>query len=198
MKKKFTLIAAGIILSFLTMAQPAFNPVAKGNKQAGLQMMLNSSDMFYTRTALVVNHEQKTIGLHLAGSYGWFLERGWMLGLQANMGVLSGDYFLKQPWGYNEKSFDFSIGPMTRYYFTIDKKHRFKPFVFAGAPIVYMSKTEEYTNVNSTDSDQHYLEVRGTLGAGAAYFGRKGSIELNASSMGFFLGVNKFIQGRKK
>jgi hypothetical protein len=78
--------------------------------------------MFYTRTVLLINNNQKTLGLHIAGSYGWFLERGWMLGLQTNLGVFSEKYYQKEPWGLSEKSFDFSIAPMTRYYFTIDKK----------------------------------------------------------------------------
>jgi hypothetical protein len=60
-----------------------------------------------------------------------------------------------------------------------------------------MTKKVDYTHVNITDFDQHYLEVRGTFGAGAAYFGKAGSIELNASSMGVFVGVNKYIVGHK-
>lgn len=197
MTKSYTLVLAFCAISLASIAQPAFNPVDKGNKQVGIQMMLSYTDMYGSSTELKVNNDEKTYGLHVAGSYGWFLERGWLMGLQTNVGFYHNDYFTKEQWGYNEKAFDFSITPMTRYYFTIDKKHRFKPFLLAGMPIVYSSQSIDYSS-NTPDYDNEYLELRGTFGGGAAYFGKAGSIEMNVSNMGFYIGVNKFIQSRKK
>jgi len=198
MKKTFTLLLASVAFSVSVFAQPTFNPVEKGNKQAGLQMMLSSTDMYGSWTALSINDDEKTYGLHVAGSYGWFVERGWMIGLQTNVGFYHDEFATKEQWGYQQDAFDFSIAPMTRYYFTIDRKHRFKPFLFAGLPIVYSQQSTDYTQSTTTDLDREYLELRGTFGAGAGYFGKAGSIELNVSNMGFYIGVNKFIQSRKK
>jgi len=194
--QRFFFIA--LCFSASAFAQPAFNPVEKGNKQAGLQMMLSSTDMYGSWTALSINDDEKTYGLHVAGSYGWFVERGWMIGLQTNVGFYHDEFAIKEQWGYQQDAFDISIAPMTRYYFTIDKKHRFKPFLLAGLPIVYSQQSTDYTQSTTTDLDREYLELRGTFGAGAAYFGKAGSIELNVSNMGFYIGVNKFIQSRKK
>lgn len=198
MNKNSRCIFIALFFSASAFAQPAFNPVEKGNKQAGLQMMLSSTDMYGSWTALSINDDEKTYGLHVAGSYGWFVERGWMIGLQTNVGFYHDEFATKEQWGYQQDAFDISIAPMTRYYFTIDKKHRFKPFLFAGLPIVYSQQSTDYTQSTTTDLDREYLELRGTFGAGAGYFGKAGSIELNASNMGFYIGVNKFIQSRKK
>jgi len=198
MNKNSRCIFIALFFSASAFAQPAFNPVEKGNKQVGLQMMLAYTDMYDSSTELRINNGSKTYGLHVAGSYGWFVERGWMIGLQTNVGFYHDEYDTKEQWGYKQDAFDFSIAPMTRYYFTIDKKHRFKPFLFAGMPIVYSTQSKDYTQTTSTDYDEEYLELRGTFGGGAAYFGKAGSIELNVSNMGFYIGVNKFIQGRKK
>jgi hypothetical protein len=199
MKKIQLLTSIAFFCISSAFAQPAFNPVEKGNKQAGLQMMVAPTDMFWSETALKINKNNKTYGLHVAGSYGWFVERGWMVGLQSNIGFYHDQYGGNEPWGVNEDIFDISIAPMTRYYFTVDKKHRFKPFLFAGMPIVYNDVNRTYnSNSWNTDVDENYLELRGTFGFGTAYFGKAGSIELNLSNMGFFLGVNKFIQPKKK
>ncbi len=198
MTKNYTLTLAFAALSLAAFAQPAGNPVEKGNKQLGLQMMLSYTDMYGSSTELRINNDEKTYGLHVAGLYGWFIERGWMMGLQTNVGFYNSDYYTKEQWGYDQQAFDFSITPITRYYFSIDKKHRFKPFLFAGMPIVYSSESTDYSSTGTTDYKNEFLELRGTFGAGAAYFGKAGSIELNVSNMGFFVGVNKFIPHRKK
>jgi hypothetical protein len=199
MNKNSRCIFIALFFSASAFAQPAFNPVEKGNKQAGIQLMVAPTDMFWSETALNVSKDNNTYGLHVAGSYGWFVERGWMIGLQSNIGFYHDQYGGDAQWGVEEDIFDISIAPMTRYYFTVDRKHRFKPFLFAGLPIVYNGVKRNYNdNAWSTDVDENYLELRGTFGFGAAYFGRAGSIELNLSNMGFFLGVNKFIQPRKK
>lgn len=188
-----------LLLSASALAQPAFNPVEKGNRQAGLQMMIAPTDMYWSETNLDISDQYKSYGLHLAGSYGWFLERGWLLGLQLNGGFYHEVYDKDSPWGYETKAFDASIAPMTRYYFTVDRKHRFKPFLFAGIPIVYTKKEDVYNDPNNQGGGKdEYLELRGTFGLGAAYFGKAGSIEMNLSNMGLFVGVNKFIQWKGK
>ena len=198
MKKYFTLLTSSIFLSLIAFAQPAFNPVEKGNKQAGISLMIAPTDMYWSETVLAINDDQKTYGINVAGNYGWFVERGWLIGLQANIGGYHDEYKNNVQWGYESTAFDFSITPMTRYYFTIDRKHRFKPFLFAGLPIVYTSNKTDYYSNNTSDYGDEYLELRGTFGFGAAYFGKAGSIEMNLSNMGLFVGVNKFIRWKPK
>jgi hypothetical protein len=198
MKIKLTLLTLVFAITFSSFAQPTFNPVEKGNKQAGISLMLAPTDMYWSETALSINKDQKIYGINLAGNYGWFIERGWLIGLQANIGAYHDEYDQENQWGYKENAFDFSIAPMTRYYFTVDRKHRFKPFLFAGMPIVYTQRETDYYNNNSTDFDEEYLELRGTFGGGVSYFGKAGSIEMNISNMGLFVGVNKFIQWKEK
>jgi hypothetical protein len=198
MKKIITLLTPVIAFFFNAYAQPSFNPVEKGNKQAGIQLMLAPTDMYWSETILSIDKDQKTYGINIGGNYGWFIERGWLIGVQANIGGYHDEYADEVQWGYKTTAFDFSIAPMTRYYFTVDRKHRFKPFLFAGLPIVYTKNETDYYSNNSTDFKDEYLELRGTFGFGAAYFGKAGSIEMNVSNMGLFLGVNKFIQFKKK
>jgi hypothetical protein len=199
MKLILWLIFTALLFSDPIFSQPAFNPVEKGNKQIGLQVLIAKTDMFSTENALKMNNYSNLYGLHVAGSYGRFVERGWMIGLQTNIGFYHMDYGGGTPTGVEVDYFDISIAPMTRYYFSVDKKHRFKPFLLAGLPIVYSDVTKFY-NDNSwrPDVDENYLELRSVFGFGAAYFGKAGSIELNVSNMGFFLGVHKFIHPRKK
>ncbi len=159
--------------------------------------MIAPSDMYWSETDLKIGENEKTAGIHVAGNYGWFLERGWMLGVQTNLGVYADQFNMDQSWGYKENSFDISIAPMTRYYFTVDKKHRFKPFLFAGMPIVYGSHEMNYTNQATTDYKNESVELRSTFGLEAGYFGKAGNIEMHISNMGFFLQLNKFIQPTK-
>jgi len=199
MKKNFTLTITAIWFSLGGFAQPAFNPVEKGNKQVGLQILLANTDMFSTRNALKSNNFSNLYGLHMAGSYGWFVERGFMIGLQTNIGFYHLDYGTGTQYSVDVDYFDISIAPMTRYYFSVDKKHRFKPFLLAGLPFVYSDVIKMYAdNSWRPDVDENYLELRGVFGCGAAYFGKAVSLELNISNMGFFVGVNKFIKPRKK
>ena len=179
-------------------SQPASNPTEKGNKQAGLQVMLAWTDMYNSYTTLSIDDNNKSYGINMGGLYGWFLERNWMVGLQANVGAYRDSYMKDQPYGYDEKAFDFSLAPMTRYYFTVDKKHRFKPFLFAGLPVVYSQIDRTSGNGGPGSLSESTVNLRASFGFGAAYFGRAGSLELNVSNMGFFFGVNKFIPSRRK
>lgn len=179
-------------------SQPASNPTEKGNKQAGLQVMLAWTDMYNSYTTLSIDDNNKSYGINMGGLYGWFLERNWMVGLQANVGAYRDSYAKGEPYGYDEKGFDISLTPITRYYFTVDKKHRFKPFLFAGLPVVYSSMERESGSGGPGNYQDETLNLRASFGVGAAYFGRAGSLELNVSNMGFFFGVNKFIPSRRK
>jgi len=199
MRNFFTLTIIASWFSLFCFAQPAFNPVEKGNRQAGLQILIAKIDMYSTQNALKSNNFSNLYGLHMAGSYGWFAERGFMVGLQTNIGFYHLDYGIGTQYSVDVDYFDISIAPMARYYFSVDKKHRFKPFLLAGVPFVYSDIKKMYAdNSWRPDVDENYLELRGVFGGGAGYFGRAGSIELNVSNMGFYIGVNKFIQSRKK
>jgi hypothetical protein len=199
MRKHLLPVFMVILFSGSVFAQPAFNPVEKGNRQAGIQMLIANTDMFRTENALKLNDFSNLYGLHVAGSYGWFVDRGLMIGVQTNIGFYHLDYGSGTQYGVEADNFDISLAPMTRYYFSVDKKHRFKPFLLAGIPIVYSGVKKMYIdNSWRPDVDENYLELRSVFGFGAAYFGKAGSIELNISNMGFFLGVHKFIQPRKK
>jgi len=198
MRKFITLFTLASAISLISFAQPSFNPVEKRNKQAGISLMLAPTDMYRSETALTINDFTKTYGINVGGNYGWFIERGWLIGFQANIGVLHDEYKGNPSWGYKTNAFDASITPMTRYYFSVDRKHRFKPFLFGALPIVYTNTETDYYSNSTTDSKNEYLDLRGTVGFGAAYFGKAGSIEMNLSNMGLFLGVNKFIEFKKK
>jgi len=71
---------------FTAMAQPTFNPTAKGNIQNSLQVMLAPTDLFWTETTLSLQKNSKTYGLHLAPAVSWFVENGWSIGVQGNLG----------------------------------------------------------------------------------------------------------------
>lgn len=179
---------------FTAMAQPAFNPTAKGNKQKSLQVMLAPTDLFWTETTLSLQKNSKTYGLHLAPAVSWFVENGWSIGIQGNLGFYRSKQQGSSNWNYDEKSFELALVPFTRYYFTIDKKHRFKPFLFAGLPLIYSDNKRSYNNSSITDFKEQTLTLDGSFGFGAAYFGKAGSLELNVSNMGLFIGISKFLR----
>ncbi len=193
MQKNWTLFVGAFILSISLMAQPASDPVAKGNKQAGIQIMISPTDTYYSETALSISKTNKIYGLHVAGDYGWFIERGWLIGVQLNAGFIHETYNKDEPFGYKTDAFDIGIAPMTRYYFSIDRKHRFKPFLMAGLPITYTQTDRFYFRQSGNDFKEETVTAKGTFGLGAAYFGNAGSIEMNLSNLGLFLGFHKFL-----
>lgn len=198
MRKNFTLLLLSLTIAAASFAQPASNPVEKGNKMFGLQMMLAPTDMFWSQTALSIRDDYKSYGLHLAGNYGWFVETGWFVGGQLNAGFYNYENKSPNAWMLNESTFDIGITPNTRYYFQVDRKHRFKPFLLAAIPIVYTSYEYNYGQPGMQQQKGTSVELNGSFGFGVSYFGQKGNIELNISNMGLFLGVNKFIKWKGK
>lgn len=201
MTKNYTILLAALVAGLSAFGQPTANPVEKGNKQVGVQLMLAPIDVYWTATDLYTGSGYNTAGIHLAGNYGWFVERGWMIGVQLNAGYLHEKYAWDQPYGTNTRYAEVGIAPMTRYYFGVDKKHRFKPFLLAGLPITYAHINEERKENQppgvSYVRNENNLELRTTFGFGAGYFGKAGNIELHISNMGFFLQLNKFLSGKK-
>jgi hypothetical protein len=198
MRKNSTFLFISLAITVISFAQPASNPVAKGNKMFGLQMMLAPTDVFWSQTALSIREEYKSYGLHLAANYGWFVETGWFVGGQLNAGFYNYENKSQNAWRLSESNFDIGITPNTRYYFQVDRKHRFKPFLLAAIPIVYSSYEHNYGQSSGMQRQKGTsVELSGSFGFGAAYFGQKGNIELNISNMGFFLGVNKHLWNRK-
>jgi len=149
--------------------------------------------MFYSETILDISSNYSTYGLVGAFGYGWFIEKGWMVGLQTNLGFYRGENAFTWPVS-NTKAFDIALVPVTRYYFNVDKKHRFKPFLMAGMPIVHTQLKSTNSGTGNTMYDESFTNLRGSFGFGAAYFGRAGSIDLNLSNMGFYLGLSKYLQ----
>jgi outer membrane protein W len=196
MTKKLLVFTFCILTEGIIFAQTTINPVKKGNKQLGIQLMLAPIDLFWSETALSINENQTRYGLNIAPSVQWFVEDGWSFGLQSNIGFYREKDKNNVNWGYNEKIFDLGITPFSRYYFNVGRNNRFKPFVFAGLPIIYSDVQRTYNNQQTTDYDEQSVELNGTFGGGVAYFGKAGSIEMNISNMGFFIGVSKF-SGRK-
>jgi hypothetical protein len=195
MKHLSIILGLHLLAHCAAFAQPDFNPVEKGNTQANIQLMLTPTDLFWSETALNISKDTKMYGLHLAGGYNWFIENGWSLGVQAHAGVLRERRNMNDPWGYENNVVDIALAPITRYYFNIGRKHRFKPFLFAALPVVFTS--DQYKNNSPSfpySRNEQTLALQGSLGFGAAYFGRKGSLELHLSNMGFNLGLSRYRQ----
>jgi len=66
--------------------------------------------------------------------------------------------------------------------------------LFAGLPLIYSDNKRSYHNSSISDYKEQMLTLDGSFGFGAAYFGKAGSLELNVSNMGLFIGISKFLR----
>jgi hypothetical protein len=201
MKALLTVVINIICYScFAQTERPTFTHTERGMKMVGLQLQLAYVDLFASETALRVDDFSTEAGILISPNVGWFIEKNWLLGGMAHVGVYSNTSDKNSTGGSvrKEKAFDLGITPFTRYYIDLTRRANVKLFLQAGLPVIYSSYKSTYTSsigsgtIVSRDSNKN-VGLYGNWGAGASIHGRFGAIEMNLSSLGLNLGFQKFI-----
>jgi|GEM_PF-1003243 len=187
-----------ILLLFIGITANA--QLEKGAKLVGIQTNLIAGDMYYTNLALDISSFHNEYGLNIVPTFGWALERNWIVGGQATFGFLRSKNN-SNGTGISETIntyYDLGIAPFTRAYLDITKNQRWKVFGMGSVEIV--SRQSRYTvkNIGAPTSVYNYTSARASIGIGLAYFGRKLAVDLNASSAGLRLGFYKTFTSSKK
>lgn len=175
----------------------------KGNKTAGIEICIAGD--YNTILQLDFSKNSKNLGLLLLPSYGWFVQKNWMIGIQGLAGYAYNKYqniYTTSPSISKYTDTDFGIAPLTRYFVPIGKRNIVSIFAQAALPLVYSSSKRETkqtggTNPYNSSYKNTELTLRGNMGLGVSLNGHLGSIEINANTSGLFLGFHKYI-GRNK
>ncbi|MEO8172433.1 MAG: hypothetical protein ABI581_05100 [Sediminibacterium sp.] len=172
----------------------------KGSKLAGVQLNLIVNDMYYTKLGFGSSGYEKYFGVSIAPVYGVAVQRNWIVGGQATLGIES--------WKFNaggssytsdNLSTDLGLAPFTRLYLDITKAGRLKIFGTAAVEFNIASRRTSYpSSVSSGSSSSSKTTLTPSAGGGIAYFARKISIDVSMSNTALRLGVYKVIPYRKK
>ncbi|MES2005634.1 MAG: hypothetical protein V4450_14040 [Bacteroidota bacterium] len=189
--KKYLLISS-LLLTSLAHAQ-----LDKGSKLVGLQTNLIVGDIYNTSLALSLSPNRKNYGFNLVPTFGYVLQRNWLIGGQFTVGWEKEKY-PNAGLGYTQTYTytDLGFAPFTRLYLDLTRNKKWKLYGLAAVDIanswvrsVSNNQDSPYTNYHSTT---------GYIGIGAAYFGRRVSLDLNVAKTGLRLGIYRVFGPSKK
>ncbi|MES2331024.1 MAG: hypothetical protein V4539_15580 [Bacteroidota bacterium] len=184
-----------ILLVYATTS--SYAQLEKGTKLVGLQFNLLVNDIYGAHTDL--NFADKDYGLSISPTFGYALQRNWLVGAHA---VLGFEYVKSSfpTYSITETSTDLGIAPFTRLYLDLTKDHKLKVFGLAALEIVNKNFHTKYnlSGGSTSSTTRNYGNVNGSLGAGFGYFGRKIVIDASASTTAIRLGFYKILGQRKK
>lgn len=201
MKKTQILLVLAIFIMSAANAQ-----LEKGARLVGIQTNIAEGDLYYSSLMLRVNKDYKDLGINIVPTFGWVVEKNWVIGGQITAGSASYSYPSNWSGGVNiarTKStyLDLGIAPFTRYYIDITRNQKIKLFGMASMEIAYgrykMQVKQNNGNIIATNSD-NTVNLDGSIGFGMAYFGKRGSLDLNLSNMGLRLGLYKVLPTNRK
>ncbi len=192
--KKYTFLLSFFIVSF-TNAQ-----LDKGSKLIGLQTHLAAHDMYVTRNAVSFGSAGHDLGLNLIPTYGYAVQRNWLIGAQATFGIQSTRYKgFFAGFEQTDTYTDIGIAPFTRLYLDLTKNKKWKLFGVAAFEINRSGFRTHYTG--GSFPSKTYSSVtngKGSIGGGLAYFGKKLTVDLSMSNTALRLGFYRANTGRKK
>lgn len=170
----------------------------KGTKMAGAQLNLLVNDMYYTMLEFGSSGYDRYFGISIAPTYGYAVQRNWVLGMQATIGFESSK-FDGGGIAYSSKTVytDFGLAPFTRLYLDITRKGKLKVFGAGALEYNIASKRISYSN-GSVASSFSKTTFHPSLGGGIAYFGRRTSFDLSMSTEALRIGFYKIIRSHKK
>lgn len=192
-----------ILLGLLVLSLQSKAQLEKGTRLAGLQTNLILGDIYATNPDLNFSQNIKRYGLNLVPTLGWAVQRNWILGGQATLGFWHERRVPPYSPGINynaDNYYDLGIAPFTRLYLDITRNKKWKGYGLASiefATVQRVYKTSYQNGITQSTKDS-VVDLRGSLGAGLAYFGPQFSIDLNAAITGLRLGVYKTIAPGKK
>lgn len=187
------------------------NYFERGNKVIGLQLGVAGEYPINSVTVLDINESNKRYGLLALPSFGWFIERNFVLGAQAIVGFnhdsysySNYDYSVNPPRYMGDtkstsKGVDLGVAPFARYYVPLGRRNVVSLFGQGSFPVLY-SSYESGSNYNSTYpgwSNLRYkeegLKLMASLGGGVSINGRFGSFEMSANNTGLYLGYQRYF-----
>lgn len=216
-----------LVISFLVISTSLFaqkeerpsyrNYFDRGTHAVGIQVGIVGGYPINSVTALDISKTNKFYGLLLLPSYGWFIERNFIVGAQAILGFnydsytnTNYDYSTNPPRFVSEykntsKGTDLGIAPYLRYYVPLGKRNVVSLFGQGSFPVIYSSYKTEVTPpqtnpnwYNYRNNDEEGLRLIASLGLGVAVNGRFGSLEINGNNTGLYIGFQKYLFAKKK
>lgn len=201
MKKRQVLLALGLLLITAAQAQ-----LEKGKRIVGVQTNIAEGDLYYSSLMLRVNKDYSDIGINIVPTLGWVVEKNWVIGGQITAGLArysypsnwsNGVYIARTSTTYT----DLGIAPFTRYYIDITRNQKIKLFGMASMELAYSRQKAQIKQNNGSilaSNSDNTLNLDGSIGFGMAYFGKKGSLDLNLSNMGLRMGLYKVLPTNRK
>lgn len=190
--KKITLLLFTFSLS------ASYAQLEKGTQLAGAQLNLMVNDMYYTKLEFGSSGYESYFGISIAPTYGYSVQRNWVLGVQATLGFES-SRFTGGGVTYAARTLytDFGLAPFTRLYLDITGKGKLKVFGAGALECNIASERTSYQD-GSVVSRFSKTTVHPSLGGGIAYFGRRTSFDLSMSTEALRVGFYKIIRSPKK
>lgn len=178
----------------------------KGTRLFGIQTNIAEGDLYYSSLMVRVNKDYKDLGLNIVPTFGWVIEKNWVIGGQITAGLArysypsnwsNGVYIARTSTTYT----DLGIAPFTRYYIDITRNQKIKLFGMASMELAYSRQKAQIKQNNGSilaSNSDNTLNLDGSIGFGMAYFGKQGSLDLNLSNMGLRLGLYKVLPTNRK
>ncbi len=188
------------------------NYFERGSRAIGIQIGVAGGYPINSVTILDISNDSKDYGLLALPSYGWFVERNFLVGASAIIGFnnysstnYSYDYSTSPPlvtkYKYEGRNLDLGLAPFLRYYVPLGKRNVVSLFGQGSFPILY-SRTRNETTPNQINNNwynnQEGLKLIASLGLGVSVNGRLGSLEVNGNNTGLYIGVQKYLSFKKK
>lgn len=194
MKKNLLLIIVSMFL-----LSTSYGQLDKGSKIAGAQLNLVVNDMYYTALGFGSSGYQKHFGISLVPTYGYAIQRNWLLGVQATLGFNSekfegGSAYTSRTTLYT----DFGLAPFTRLYLNITKNGKLKVFGVAALEFNIASQRVSYPDNVIAQITYSKTSFNPSIGGGIAYFGRRTSFDLSMGTQAVRFGFYKVIRPGKK
>ncbi len=220
--QNFLLVISFLLVSTSLFAQkeerPSYrNYFERGNRAFGVQIGIAGGYPINSVTALDISKTNKFYGLLLLPSYGWFIERNFIVGAQAILGFnydsysySNYDYSTNPPrlisdYKNTSKGTDLGIAPFLRYYVPLGKRNVVSLFGQGSFPVLYSSYKTEVTPPQTNPNFPYYryndeegLKLIASLGIGVSVNGRFGSLEINGNNTGLYIGFQKYLFPKKK
>lgn len=214
------------VISFLFISSSLFaqkeerpsyrNYFERGSRAIGIQIGVAGGYPINSITILDISNDSRDYGLLALPSYGWFVERNFLVGASAIIGFnnysstnYSYDYSTNPPRVTEYKSegrnLDLGLAPFLRYYVPLGKRNVVSVFGQGSFPILYSRTRNETTPIQTNNNwysdrynNQEGLKLIASLGVGVSVNGRFGSLEVNANNTGLYIGLQKYLSFKKK
>jgi hypothetical protein len=179
---------------FLFVAASSYGQLEKGAMLIGVQTNFLAVNDSYYKTRTVIDFSGQIYGLTILPTFGYSLQRNWLIGAQATFGIKSSTNTY-----YTHFNTDLGIAPFSRYYLDLTKNKMWKLFAVAALEIVTTSSKRTY-KAWGTPLITHYYTTStfGSIGGGVSYFSKKLIVDASFSNAALRLGFYRVLPSRKK